>query len=265
MDLGLKGKVALVTGASRGLGKAVAEELAREGCKVALLARDPIKLAPTVNALRAEGLEVIGLTGDLLNQDEVSSAWTQVRATYGDPDIFVYNNGGPANVFFEDATDDDFLHAHEVTVRGFLWSMREALPAMKRKGWGRVVTLGSIAVKEPHKTFPLVLHNTFRPAQLGMSKTLANEYGPFGVTINTIATGTISHDGDSFVRAYAAAETLGLSQAEMDRHRVADVPVGRVGRADEMGALCAFLCSDRAGYITGQAIYLDGGRTQCPV
>lgn len=265
MNLGLKDKVALVTGASRGLGKAVAEALAIEGCKVALLARDSGRLAPTVAALRAGGGEVMGVAGDLMNQHEVLRAWTEVRAAYGDPDIFVYNNGGPANVFFEDATDDDFLLAHDVTVRGFLWSMREALPTMKRKGWGRVVTLGSISVKEPHKEFPLVLHNTFRPAQLGMSKTLANEYGPFGITINTIATGTISHDGDSFIRAYEAAEKLGLSKEEADRHRTANVPVGRLGRADELGALCAFLCSDRAGYITGQAIYLDGGRTQCPV
>lgn len=265
MDLGLKDKVALVTGASRGLGKAVAEELAQEGCKVALMARDPAKLAPVVDGLRAEGLEAMGVTGDLLNQEQVSNAWSEVRAAFGDPDIFVYNNGGPANVFFEDATDEDFLQAQEITVRGFLWSMREALPAMKRKGWGRVVTLGSLCVKEPHKEFPLVLHNTFRLAQLGMSKTLANEYGPFGITVNTIATGTISHDGDSFVRAYAAAEQRGLSKEEADRRRIANVPVGRLGRADEMGALCAFLCSDRAGYITGQAIYLDGGRTQCPV
>ena len=255
----------MVTGSSRGLGKAAAEELAREGCKVALVARDQTKLSITVDCLRSEGLDVIGVTGDLMDRGLMAGAWAEVRAAYGDPDIFVYNNGGPANVFFEDATDDDFIQANDITVRGFLWSMREALPAMKRKGWGRVVTLGSLCVKEPHKEFPLVLHNTFRPAQLGLSKTLANEYGAFGVTLNTIATGTISHDGNSFVRAYEAAERNGVSKTDTDRRRIVNVPVGRVGRADELGALCAFLCSDRAGYITGQAIYLDGGRTQCPV
>lgn len=265
MDLGLEGKIAFVGGASQGLGKAVAEELAREGCRVALLARNEQKLAATVEALRKEGGEAIGVAGDMTDRTALSAAWEMVRNTYGDPDIFVYNNAGPSNAFFEDATDDDLAYSQEMTVRGFFWCMQEALPAMKRKGWGRVVTLGSLTVKEPHKEFPLIFHNTFRLAQLGMSKTLANEYAPHGVTINTIATGTIAHDGDSFNRAYASAAVQGLSKEDVDQHRISTVPAGRLGRADEIGALCAFLCSGRAAYITGQAVYLDGGRTQCPV
>lgn len=264
MDLGIKGKVALVTGASQGLGFAVAEELAKEGCRVAMMARHKKKLDEAVSAIRRHG-EAAGVTGDMLDQAKLSKAWADVRSAYGEVDIFIYNNAGPSNAYFEDATDEDLINSHNITVRAFLWCMREALPAMKKKGWGRVLTLGSITVKEPHKEFPLILHNTFRPAQLGMSKTLANEYAPHGVTVNTIATGTIAHDGDSFNRAYARFAELGMSKEDVDKHRIATVPMGRLGRGDEIGALAAFLCSERAAYITGQAVYLDGGRVQCPV
>ncbi len=264
MKLGLQGKIAFVTGATRGLGLAAATALAQEGCRVAIMARDGERLGVATEELRKHGAS-FGVVGDVTHHVELSNAWNDVRRELGDPEIFVYNNSGPANSYFENVTDEELSASHDLTVRGFLWCMREALPAMKQRGWGRIVTLGSIAIKEPHKEYPLVLHNTFRLAQLGMSKTLANEYARYGITVNTIATGTIDHDGNSFVRAYAAGFAQGLTKEQIDRQRVATVPAGRLGRSEELGALCAFLCSELAGYITGQAIYLDGGRTQSPV
>lgn len=264
MNLGLGGKVAFVAGATRGLGLAAATALAAEGCRVAIMGRDRVRLGIATEILRKQGA-VFGVVGDVTDDAGLSAAWNDVRREFGDPEIFVYNNGGPTNTYFENVTDEELSASHDLTVRGFMWSMREALPAMKRSGWGRIVTLGSIAIKEPHKAYPLILHNTFRLAQIGMSKTLANEYARFGVTVNTIATGTIEHDGDSFVRAYAAGFDQGLTKEQIDRQRVANVPAGRLGRPEELGALCAFLCSENAAYITGQAIYLDGGRTQSPV
>jgi len=123
------------------------------------------------------------------------------------------------------------------------------------------VTLGPLCAREPHKEFPNVLHNLGRPAQVGLSKTLSNEVGRYGVTVNTIATGMIDHDGHAVRRAYANGALMkGMSSAEIDAYRVGNIPVGRTGRADELGSLCAYLCSDRAGFINGQTILLDGGR-----
>jgi 3-oxoacyl-[acyl-carrier protein] reductase len=139
---------------------------------------------------------------------------------------------------------------------GFTWAAREVVPAMKGNSWGRIVTLGSLCAKEPHKDFPMALHNFGRPAQVGLSKTLANELGQFGITVNTIATGMLDHDGFAVARAY----DRNLSAEEIYRLRIKDIPLKRTDTARELGDLCAFLCSERAAFLTGQTILLDGGR-----
>jgi len=225
MNFGLEGKVAFVTGATRRLPLAAAPALAAEGCRVAIMGRDRERLASASQTLRKHGT-VLGVVGNLTDATGRSKALNDVRRDFGDPQIFVYNNGGSANSYFDTVPDEELSTSHDLTVWGFLWCAREPLPPMKRRGWGRIDTLGSIAINEPNEAYPLILHNTFRLAQLGMSKTLANEYAPFGVTVNTIAPGTIDHDGDSFLRAYATGFDVGLPKQQIDRQRLANVPAG---------------------------------------
>lgn len=260
MELGISGKLAVVTGASRGLGLAAARELGREGSRVVLVARDGEAVRDAARQLAEEGVEAVGLSADLTDQEQVAALFERIRGELGDPDILVYNNSGARDHSFDDASDEDFRHAYEILVMGFVWCVRQVVPAMRRRRWGRIVTLGSLCAREPHKEFPMVLHNLGRPAQVGLSKTLANELGRFGITVNTIGTGMLDHDGQAVSRAYADAAARGMTAEEVQQLRVGPIPVGRAGRADELGALCAFLCSERAAFITGQMILLNGGR-----
>jgi 3-oxoacyl-[acyl-carrier protein] reductase len=264
MDLGITGKVALVFGASRGLGKAVAERLGHEGCRVIAVARSSGALQEASEGMRALGLEVTTMCCDVSDKNAIHDLILGARSAVGDPEIVVYNNGGPADSSFGEATDDEFMGAYTQQIMGFSWVVREVVPAMKRRNWGRIVTLGSMASKEPHREMPLVLHNIMRPAALGLSKTLSVDLGKFGITVNTIGTGLIDGGDDNSFRktCRALAEKQGIAFEELLASRLATVPVGRGGRPDEVGSLCAYLCSECAGFLTGQTIILDGGKTR---
>jgi len=260
MDLGISGRLALVTGGSKGIGRGMADALAKEGCRVILLARDPAALNAAVNDMRGKGYTAHGYTADLRDKAQLLSVLARIRDEHGDPEILVYNNGGTGYTYFEQATDEDYIDAYYVFIMGFAWCVNALLPAMKQKRWGRIVTLGSICAKEPHRDLPAIVHNLGRPAQVGMSKTLANQYGEFGITVNTIATGTIDHDGESVLRSRTENQSPDISKEEIQRRRLQNVPLRRAGTIEELGAMCAFLCSEPAAYVTGQTIAVDGGR-----
>lgn len=260
MDFRIDDKIAVVTGASRGIGRGVARTLAQEGCTVLLVARDAAGAEAAAAALRADGGRAHALAADVTDKVQVARLMQRIRAAHGAPSIFIYNNGGARDATFDDAGDADYIDALNVLILGFAWCLQHLLPAMKERRWGRVLTLGSICAKEPHRDYQGVLHNLGRPAQVGMSKTLANQLGEFGITVNTVATGTIEHDGGSVRRSWAQAQAAGLSTEEVQSRRLRNVPLGRFGTLDEIGALCAFLCSEQAGYISGQTIAIDGGR-----
>lgn len=256
MDLGIQERIAVVTGASRGLGFAAARALGLEGCRVVVIARNAAAIHDAELRLKQEGIDAVGIAADITDSSQVEAIFDQIRTSIGPPDILVYNNSGARDLYYEEATDEDFRDAFEKLIMGFVWCTRQVLPQMKDRGWGRIVTLGSLCAREPHRELPMVLHNLGRPAQLGISKTLANEYGQFGITVNTIGIGMIDHDGEAVARSY----NRNLTAEEIRDFRTSANPVRRTGTAEELGALAAFLCSEPAAFITGQMVLLDGGR-----
>jgi 3-oxoacyl-[acyl-carrier protein] reductase len=259
MDLGIAGKVVLSGGGSKGIGRAISEELAREGCKVVVAARGREAIDETVAAIRAAGGEASGVSADMTTKAGIEAAVAHATTTYGEPDIVIGNVYGPTHGRWDETKDEDFLEAYEHIVMSEVYLSRAVLPAMKRKRWGRIVTVNSICSKEPHRELPLVTANVTRVGTTALNKSLADELGKFGVTINTLGTGGFATER---YRSYMKrnAEAGGRPYNEEDAMRRDDVPVGRLGRPEEMAAVAAFLCSTRASYVTGQFIVVDGGR-----
>lgn len=259
MDLKIDGKVAVVMGASRGLGRATAEELAKAGCRVVAVARRLPELETAVKGLRELGAQAVAVSADVGTRSGVEHMIKEARAAFGPPDIIVFNNGGARFSRFENATDEEYLKAFNNVVMGLVWCVQEVVSDMKAARWGRIVSIGSMCAKEPHREVPMVLHNLARPAAVGLSKTLSNELAPFGITVNTVAPGSI--DTDNFHKNYereAASRNIDLSQ--LFEAKSAHIPMRRFGRPEEIAAACAFLCSVPAAYITGQTIVVDGGK-----
>ncbi len=247
MDLGLDGKVALVLGASRGIGEAVAIELAGEGARVAIAARSLDRLAPVAAASGAVPFE-----HDNANPDAAADLVSAVTERLGGIDLLVTNTGGPpATRHALDATARQWQEAYAALVRSPLELIRAALPGMRERQFGRVVNIASSAVREPIDG--LMLSNSHRAATLAAFKTLSREVAADGVTVNSVLPGRIATE-----RIYGLAG--GREQAEL-RAR-AEVPAGRLGEPGELAAAVAFLCSARASYITGVALLVDGGLTR---
>jgi 3-oxoacyl-[acyl-carrier protein] reductase len=215
--------------------------------------------------LDPSGVRAVGRSADVTDKASVAALFDGLRAEDKAPDILVYNTGGPSRSGFFEATDEEYAEAHRELVLGFSWCVRAAVPAMAARHWGRIISLGSLAVKEPHRE-ARVLHNLNRVAAVGLSKSISNEVGRMGITVNTIGTGNIggNEDSGSHQRIVAFAKAHGVTVEEEIARRVRTIPMGRIGEPEELGALCAFLCSTQSGYITGQTIMLDGGQVQSP-
>jgi 3-oxoacyl-[acyl-carrier protein] reductase len=261
MDLGLTDKVAVVAGGSRGCGRGIAEALASEGAKVVLSGRNGEAVQATVDAIRAAGGQAAGVVADMTAKTGAQLIIAAAREAFGSPDVLVVNSPGPVpdretNRWrgFENCSDADFLEAYQDFVMSVVYLTREVLPAMRDKRWGRLLNIGSIAMKTPHLEDPMPASN-IRVAVAALMKTLSQENGPYGITANTVATGPFESE---LSRAYRDSGT-GIKTEEWYRKML---PVGRWGRPDEMGSLAAFLCSQQAAFITGETIRIDGGYTK---
>lgn len=245
MDLGIEGKTALVMGASRGIGRAIAAALAREGARVAMASRSRERVAEAAAEIVGETAAFEADTSDL---DRLAALPGEVEAELGPVDILVTNTGGPPLGGALDNPREEWEQAYRSLVLAPRVLAEAVLPGMRERGWGRVVNVGSSSVREPIPH--LTLSNAHRMATIGFFKTLASEVAADGVTVNTVATGRFATD--------RLASNWG-SWEEMERHAAEGVPAGRLGQPEEFGDLVAFLCSERSAYLTGTVIPLDGG------
>ena len=257
MDLGLKGKVALVAAASQGLGRAVAEELAAEGVALILCARHDAALQQTCAAIaQAHGTPVLGLATDVADPAAVARLVQAGLVRFGRIDILVTNAGGPPAGTFATLNAAQWEAATHLLLTSVVELTRAVLPGMQERGWGRILNITSISVKQPVAN--LMLSNSLRAAVTGMARTLATEVAAQGITVNNILPGYTRTERVVGLAA-AAATREGISPAEATARWEAEIPMRRLGEPREFAALAAFLCSERASYITGTSVPVDGG------
>ena len=259
MDLGLRSRVALVGGASKGLGKASALSLAREGARVAICARTDSDLDAAAEEIRAEtGAEVLAVAADLSTADGIHSVVAATVERFGGIDVLVTNSGGPRPGKFIDLDDDDWRTALEAVTLNFVRFVRESLPYMREKRWGRIVAIQSTSVKEAIEY--LDLSNGIRPGVAGLAKALTADLARDGITINLVLPGSFL---TARVHPGLSGDPADVERALEDLAPVAaTIPLGRLGEPRELGDLVAFLASERASYITGAVYQVDGGKTR---
>jgi 3-oxoacyl-[acyl-carrier protein] reductase len=263
LDLGLRDKTVILSGGSKGLGRAIALEFAREGARGAIAARGQAALDETVEAIAAAGGTAFGIVADMTVEAQIYAAVAQATERFGAPDIAVSNvdapdatRGSPYRCGFEEA---DFAKAHDQLLMSVVHLNRAVLPAMKQRRWGRLLNIGSHAAKEPHAPpTQMILSNVGRLAVVGLMKTLSYEYGPYNITANVIATGSFDTD---LAAGYFAS--VGSSREELEAGmRQQGLGACRFGRPEELAAVAAFVCSERASFLSGETITVTGGMYQ---
>jgi 3-oxoacyl-[acyl-carrier protein] reductase len=257
MDLGLRGRVALLAASSKGLGKAVAEELAAEGVTLVLCARGEAALSATAAAFaKQHGVPVHAIAADVGKLGEAERVVREGIAKFGKIDILLTNSGGPPAGPFESLTKEAWADATALVLSSVVEFCRAVLPGMKERRWGRILNVGSIAAKQPVDN--LMLSNSIRAAVIGFARTLANEVAPFGITVNTLLPGFTATDRMVELSEVTATKE-GITPEQALARYTGSVPMGRMGEPREFAALAAFLASERASYITGQSMAVDGG------
>lgn len=253
MDLGLKGKTALVTAASKGMGKACALGLAAEGARVAMCARTENDLRLAGDEVRSKtGAEVLTVPADVTRAADVKNVVARARDAFGGVDILIANAGGPPRGNFDDMSDDHWQKAFELSLLSAIRLIREVLPGMRARRWGRIINIQSTSVRQPIPG--LLLSNGIRPGVIGLAKTLASELGKDNVLVNTVCPGRIMTD-----RFLSGATQAGIPTEKYLTAQSADVPLTRIGTPEEFANVVVFLASERASYVTGVTLQVDGG------
>ena len=257
MNLGLKDRVALVAASSQGIGRATAEAFAAEGCRIAMCARNQQTLQEAAENIRKQHkAEVLAQAFDVTDAAAVSRFVATVAAQFGSVDICVTNAGGPPAKGFLAATLEEWQRALEANFLSTVYFAREVIPHMQRKRWGRIITLTSITTKQP--VADLVLSNAVRAAVVGLVKSLANEFGKDGILVNNVGPGFTATDRLKDL-AKTRASSSGKSEQELFDGWAADAPLKRLGNPREVAETIVWLASERASYITGQTVLVDGG------
>jgi 3-oxoacyl-[acyl-carrier protein] reductase len=258
MDLGIRGKTALVTGASQGIGRAIALGLAQEGARVLLVARSVEKLERLVQEIKASGGEAKAIPTDLSKGEELEGLLARIQSA-GPIELFLANTGGPRPSPAQELSPMDFRQAADGLLYPLIRLVEGLLPGMKAQGFGRILAITSLAVKEPIEN--LALSNTLRAAVTGYLKTLSREVAPYGITVNMLAPGYTLTERVSEVFEYRAKEQ-GTSLEAALAQQARQIPAGRLGQPEEIADVALFLLSSRASYLTGQTVVVDGGFTR---
>jgi 3-oxoacyl-[acyl-carrier protein] reductase len=264
MDLGLRNRVAIVGGASQGIGRATAQMLAAEGCRVVMAARNETALAAAAAAIRGvsgdeqSGADVLAVPCDMSLEADVRRLVARAAEAFGGIDILVNNAGGPPLGAFERHDDAAWRKAFDTNFMSVVWMVREALPHLRRSSQGRIINLTSTAVREPIEG--LILSNSIRLGTTGLAKTLSRELGPDGITVNNVGPGlTVTDRVRPLFEAQAKAEGRTFDDVRAERAR--RIPTQRLGEPEDVAAMIVFLASAQARQISGQTILVDGGAT----
>lgn len=257
MDFGLKGKVAIVAAASKGLGRAVALELASEGARVAICSRNLDGIRKTAEFIRAEtGSEVYFERADVIKPEEIRAFIGNVVNHFGNVHILVTNAGGPPAGLFATLRTEDWVNAFHQNLMSVINFCSEVVPHMQKNRWGRIINITSFSVKQPLDG--AMLSNSIRAGVVGFAKTLSNELAPYNISVNNVCPGYTRTERLEELSA-GIAERKGISKESLMATWESSIPMGRLGRPEEFAALVAFLASERASYITGVSISVDGG------
>ncbi|QQE76375.1 SDR family oxidoreductase [Brevibacillus composti] len=257
MDLHLQGKVAIVLASTKGLGRATAFCLAKEGADVVLSGRDEAALNEAkAEILQATGREPLALVTDVTKAEDIERLVAETVNRYGRVDILINNAGGPPAGTFDQLSDEQWTNAFELNLLSFVRSIRAVLPHMRRQQFGRIVNFASSSFKQPLEN--LILSNTFRTGIVGLAKSLATELGPDGILINTIGPGRIATDRVAALDQIRA-QNLQIDASEVRKNVEAAIPLGRYGEPEEFARMATFLASPANSYVTGQAFLVDGG------
>jgi 3-oxoacyl-[acyl-carrier protein] reductase len=257
MDLGLSGRVAIVAAASKGLGRAVAEQLACEGANVAICARTARDLeSAAAHIQQASGREVFWRPVDVADQVSIARFVGEVEARFSRIDICITNTGGPPTKLFAETSTEDWRTAIDELLMSAVFFAKETLPCMVKRKWGRFLTITSYSVKQP--VDGLLLSNSLRAAVTGLVRTLANEYATHGITVNNVCPGyTRTARLDDLAGSISARS--GVKPEEVFANWIRQIPAGRIGTTEEFASVVAFLASERASYVNGSSVAVDGG------
>jgi 3-oxoacyl-[acyl-carrier protein] reductase len=257
MDLSIKGKNAIVCASSQGLGKSAAIDLAKEGVNLAICSRNQDKINLVKSAIEEiANVRVVAIEADLSSEKDINDLFQQVKKELKSIDILINNNGGPPPSTFEELTDEDWQRTFNSTMMSAIRLSKLVLPDMKKNKWGRIINISSVSVKTPVNG--LFLSNSIRMGVLGWAKALSDEVAPYGITVNTVCPGTTKTERIEQILK-TQSQSSGKDKLELEEAMANSIPMLRIGESTDLSALIAFLASEKASYMTGLAVQVDGG------